>query len=1124
MIDAAADATARLAALDTRHSILLQAPAGSGKTTVLVCRYLRLLAEVDAPEAVLAITFTRKAAAEMRGRVLEGLALAAAGAAPRNDGERVVLEAAALALRRSRDCGWQLEHNPARLRIQTIDAANLAIVAQSPVQAGSSTRARMAAQPEDLYRRAAAQTLQAAVDEPELQPHLRDWLHRMDNEWPRLEGLLAGMLPVRAGWLPVLQQADSGELAALVSASLARLTQQTLAGLQALVPPEVLAEGCAVAEAVTALGVKSTAEAGAWRAAPATPLGSDAGELLRWRWLGELLLIKGPPPDWRKQLTVANGIPKEQKALKQRAMGWIEAMGRVDGARDAWTQLLQLPPLPLPESERAALLSLSALLRRAVAELRLVFAADGSVDFAQVASAARQALVAGNAPTERALQRSVQLQHLLIDEFQDTSLEQLRFLEALTAAWSPGDGHTVFMVGDPMQSIYQFRHAEVGNFLQVREHGLGALPVDSLQLGRNFRSHAPLVEWVNQCCARLFPSRDDIRLGAIRFLPAVAHRAAPAQVELHASAGPADAAARQREAAAVLAIVRAARARAPEASIAVLVAARSHAVQISAALQAARIPVRGIKIDALGDRALVSDLLALARALQHPADRIAWLALLRSPACGLELSELQLFAGEAAPAVWPQLERILERGLLQGEPALRLRRLYSALQPAMAGGERHERLATRVHRCWLRLGGTALCRDRRDLADARACLAALEARSDAELLTAAELDALTDDLYAAPADDPLAIDVLTLHGAKGLEWDVVIAPGLGRERRNTDRPLLEMLQLPALDAGDDPEVLLAPLAELAGTGEHQLGRYIRGLRQQRLALERVRLLYVLLTRARSALHLFGHCEPTAGGGWAPAARSLLKDLWPAVGGDFVAQLQAVATAGAAAGASAPVPAAGPEPVAGVRRQRLPASWRLSPPEFAVEQLPLPPPQPAERVEYRWVGQTARALGTVVHAELQRLAGQHWAGALTADEYAGWLAELGVPADERAGAAAEVLQALAQVQSDERGRWLFEGGRHRAAASEVRLSGLHHGELVNISIDRLLVDASGTRWVVDFKTNRHEGGDLGAFIAREVQRYRPQLARYAELAARLGPEPVRCALYFPLLGEFCEVAI
>ena len=81
--------------------------------------------------------------------------------------------------------------------------------------------------------------------------------------------------------------------------------------------------------------------------------------------------------------------------------------------------------------------------------------------------------------------------------------------------------------------------------------------------------------------------------------------------------------------------------------------------------------------------------------------------------------------------------------------------------------------------------------------------------------------------------------------------------------------------------------------------------------------------------------------------------------------------------------------------------------------------------------------------------------------------------------------------------------------------------MHDGEVVNVVIDRMLVDAQGTRWIIDFKTGGHEGGDLDAFVEQEIVRYRPQLRRYAALAQRLGPEPVRCALYFPVLGVYRE---
>ena len=164
----------------------------------------------------------------------------------------------------------------------------------------------------------------------------------------------------------------------------------------------------------------------------------------------------------------------------------------------------------------------------------------------------------------------------------------------------------------------------------------------------------------------------------------------------------------------------------------------------------------------------------------------------------------------------------------------------------------------------------------------------------------------------------------------------------------------------------------------------------------------------------------------------------------------------------------------------------------------------------------------------MHAELQRLA---TAAQLpepdslirAARSYDSWLAELGVPAQDRDEAQSLIEDALRRTLADPRGRWLL-AGTHPQAHSEWRLTGLHEGRVVNAVFDRMLLEASGQRWVVDFKTSRHEGGALEEFLASELTRYRPQLARYAALAAQLGPEPVRVALYFPLLGAFRELLL
>jgi ATP-dependent helicase/nuclease subunit A len=114
----------------------------------------------------------------------------------------------------------------------------------------------------------------------------------------------------------------------------------------------------------------------------------------------------------------------------------------------------------------------------------------------------------------------------------------------------------------------------------------------------------------------------------------------------------------------------------------------------------------------------------------------------------------------------------------------------------------------------------------------------------------------------------------------------------------------------------------------------------------------------------------------------------------------------------------------------------------------------------------------------------------------------------------AQAAADVDRAVRGVLADPRGRWLFDPA-HAEAASEWALAGIDNGAVVHVSLDRTFV-ADGVRWIVDFKTGRHEGGDTTAFLAREEERYSAQLERYARIVREIDSRPIRLALYYPLV--------
>jgi ATP-dependent exoDNAse (exonuclease V) beta subunit len=183
-------------------------------------------------------------------------------------------------------------------------------------------------------------------------------------------------------------------------------------------------------------------------------------------------------------------------------------------------------------------------------------------------------------------------------------------------------------------------------------------------------------------------------------------------------------------------------------------------------------------------------------------------------------------------------------------------------------------------------------------------------------------------------------------------------------------------------------------------------------------------------------------------------------------------------------------------------------------------------QSLEPPEFSWVGETGRHIGTVVHAALESFASVTTLptrARIEADRevYSHQLRRHGVPDRDLPRATDRVLEALINTVGDERGRWIFAPD-HREARSELALTGIASGRLTQVIIDRSFVDREGTRWVIDFKTSRHEGGGLNTFLTQELARYRSQLETYVALARGLGPNPVRAGLYFPLLGAFREL--
>ncbi|HHQ15192.1 MAG TPA: hypothetical protein ENK16_09180, partial [Chromatiales bacterium] len=205
------DAAARKRALDPAASFLVQAPAGSGKTELLVQRFLRLLSVVDEPEQILAVTFTRKAAAEMRSRIIAALENARAGRMPEAEHLRTGYELARAAIEREREQGWRLGEQAARLRISTIDSVNSWLANRSPLVAGGLSQLRVAEDCEAMYQQAARETVNLVVEPGELGTAVRRLLEHLDNRAEAVTRLIARMLGHRDQWLRHLGTGQAGD-------------------------------------------------------------------------------------------------------------------------------------------------------------------------------------------------------------------------------------------------------------------------------------------------------------------------------------------------------------------------------------------------------------------------------------------------------------------------------------------------------------------------------------------------------------------------------------------------------------------------------------------------------------------------------------------------------------------------------------------------------------------------------------------------------------------------------------------------------------------------------------------------------------------------------------------------
>ncbi len=1028
------DNPARLEALNPAKYFIVQAPAGSGKTTLLAKRYVELLCWVENPEEILAITFTKKAANEMRSRVFELL--------DQQD------PSARNALKMDQSKGWRIKENPNRLKIQTIDALANEIAKQS-FGGKNYYDYSISEFPSLLYQAAAERVLKRLYNDDPVTIPIANFLEFCSNDFERASRMIVNMLAKRDQWLEVSQMViseafDTKNLEQYFNELIQSLNQDAIANL---------AEN---------LNTKDRAMASLIE--PNDDLVSNLPSIVQ--------AITTQTGSFRKRLTVRDHPNFSDKETKAQALKWIEDLYQ----RGLLTDFLMIRNLPqeFENQDVQTIADVCVCIAMAAAELEEVMAEEKEVDFIGIAMCAHSSLTDAEAPTDLALQLGYQFRHLLIDEFQDTSRNQIKFFNTVMESWDQQGGQSFFAVGDPMQSIYSFRDADVSVFLEIQRKGLNQLPIESITLNSNFRSDPKIVDWINKLFAspkhahgkQLFsetkqttsnpvlPSSQDSKVLSFEF------ESVADEIE--------------RTIAHIIEVDNG------EDSIGILCRSRNHLTPLLEAMNECSITWQANDFYSLENEPLIRDLLALHDILYSHADKLSWLTILRSPLFGFTLMELEPIS---------QHDDIRNYFQIQTAPDPRLNRLREAYDWAMTN--RFEFSPREViEGMWIRMGGV-------DAYEQQGLIIALaffelvdqlaERAYDPEKLRIA-----LSNLYSPPASQNTNIQVMTIHKAKGLEFDHVIVPFLDRHTRNQELPLLRWS--------------LEQKGLMVGVKNDPVYKWLHYQDKQKAENESKRLLYVALTRARRTLFTSYTSDSSL------KSSGLAKFLQEISVTKFNTKKENLICTRQIEQQVAP----------GNILHHLPKKYQWKQPkDFMLPDSPLPQHKKKDTIETSSTFEMT--VGTLVHHSLCWLTKNRDQGFDQLIPFIRLWSDNQTHDSKIKGALFEkVTYQVEQTLENEKGKWILKSRENEV--SEFGLTGIVDGVIQRVFVDRMFID-DRTRWIIDYKSGApKETQTKETFHQEQIARHKPQLKTYLTIASNIYPEKIRTALFFTAIATFEEIIL
>ena len=1120
MMNNPSDEKDRIKALNPEKSFMVVAPAGSGKTRLLVKRILVLLALVDNPEQVLAITFTRKAAREMSERVFEILEIARGDILNETTVDSELLVLAYPVVRRNEEKNWNIFDNQNRLRIQTIDSFCRNITNQYALETELSAVLEPVDNSEIMYSDASLALLKGIEENYPHNRALRVLLEYLGNDTELCVKLFTTLLSKREQWLPFIF--DISKNANYFNEVISEAIKNSIRNLK-ITLQEKDSTLCDLINFSENFLSKDTKKNCRQFLILDSILSSEEDDVEGWKIIvNKIITSQG---NYRKSITKAQGFPaseKEEKLLMLNFISWCEKQ------QNLLTQLNEVQNLPnlksIPDNN-LILNALATVLPRLVAELNVIFTEAGKCDHTQILIQSLQATDTSNDHfSETILNLDQQIKHILIDEYQDTSASQIRLIKNLVANWEPNGTKTIFCVGDAAQSIYGFRNPPSDKLKIEKNTFFGQIECIKLHLEKNFRSDPKLVDWVNKAFNSTDTYKNKILPGVSKEYGSVHTRTDDAQAKVNFSpfvGSDTEKTEADRIARECKQIIDSGSTE----SIAILVRSRSHVTNIISSLDHLNVPWEGKDIVPLREKMVVIDLISLTLALTSPANRIAWLSVLRSPVIGFSLEEILVLTSANDHCDMPIIQALSKHSEAPPSELSEcgkkiLLRVTPILLDAWSNRRRFS-LRTLIEDTWIKLGGVATLCSQSDFIDVADYLNLLEQSSGTHLTKYSEFESSIKKLYSSSdqvvncENNHNKISIMTIHKSKGLEFDHVFLPYLSKTTMSDDKPLFRWNEVAVAD--DSYRFLLAP-RENVNFNKNEVFEFLKYLNAKDLCAEDKRLLYVACTRAIKTLHLSAEVKFSSNEKLSsPPKRSLLASIWPFL-------MRKIDTGEYSITKTEKIITLGNNRIFGKNEiRRLPHDFKHVHREaFALRNFK---DSTQTSKESDKADSQSKNLGIVFHKLIEQIS------SVSLDFSELDMKSRLIPLIERISKnmtidlnihdTEKLSEALLSMLNDKKGLWILNNKIHANTEQTLNYISDEPKRIKFSVIDRSFV-YEDCRWIIDYKLSApKDNQSIATFSEEQLTRYSHQLDHYVRLYSNIEDRDIRVALYFPLIAKFLE---